>query len=177
MIYKLKERQISLEGDEHFIADNATLIGSVHLENKTSVWFNAVIRADHESITIGEESNIQDGAVLHADPGFPITLGKGVTVGHKAMVHGCSIGNHSLIGINAVILNGAKIGQHCIIGANALITENTEIPDGSVVMGSPGKVVKTLDTQKRQQLEQAALQYVHNLSYFNEYLEADKRFQ
>ncbi|WP_062270464.1 gamma carbonic anhydrase family protein [Endozoicomonas arenosclerae] len=177
MIYTLKDRQITLEGNEHFIADNATLIGSVHLKNKTSVWFNAVIRADHESITIGEESNIQDGAVLHADPGFPINMGKGITVGHKAMVHGCTIGDHSLIGINAVVLNGAQIGKHCIIGANALITENTVIPDGSVVMGSPGKVVKTLDAEKRKQLEQAALQYVMNSSYFNEHLAVDKRFQ
>ena len=170
MIYQLANRQPELIGDEHFIADNATLIGSVVLHNQSSVWFNAVIRADHEKIIIGAQSNIQDGAVLHTDPGFKLNIGKGVTVGHKAMLHGCTVGDYSLIGINAVVLNGARIGNHCIIGANALVTENMEIPDGSVVMGSPGRIVKQMDEQKVKALELGAQTYVHNLHRYNKEL-------
>ncbi|MFS0828353.1 gamma carbonic anhydrase family protein [Pseudomonas phoenicis] len=154
-------------------APNATLIGKVRLQARASVWFNAVLRGDNELIDIGEDSNVQDGAVIHTDPGSPLTLGKGVTIGHKAMLHGCTVGDYSLIGINAVILNGARIGKHCIIGANALIPEGKEIPDGSLVMGSPGKVVRELtDTQKRM-LEASAAHYVSNAQRYAAELVAD----
>ena len=129
MIYQLEERTPEF-ADEYWIADSAIVIGSVRLLLNASVWFNAVIRGDNEIITIGENSNIQDGAVLHTDAGFPLTVGKNVTVGHKAMLHGCSIGDNTLIGINSVVLNGARIGNNCLIGANALIPEGKEIPDG-----------------------------------------------
>lgn len=144
MLYRLAERCPELRGDTHFIADTAAVIGSVILENNASIWFNAVLRGDNEPIHIGENSNIQDGAVLHTDPGMPLTVAANVTVGHQAMLHGCSIGEGSLIGIKAVILNRSVIGRNCLIGANTLITENRIIPDNSLVLGSPGKVVRTL---------------------------------
>lgn len=171
MIYKLENKQPTQVGSSHFIADNATIIGDVTLEDKSSVWFNAVLRGDREPIVIGEGSNVQDGAVLHADPGYPCTLGKNVTVGHKAVVHGCSVGDNSLIGINAVILNGAKIGANCLIGACALVTEHMEIPDGSVVMGCPGKVVKTLKESDFARLSLSALAYIDNAERYCNYLE------
>ncbi len=141
---------------------NATLIGKVRLEEGASVWFNAVLRGDNELILIGKDSNVQDGAVMHTDMGYPLTLGTGVTIGHNAMLHGCTVGDYSLIGINAVILNGAKIGKHCIIGANSLIGEGKEIPDGSLVMGSPGKVVRDLTDEQKKLLEASAAHYVKN---------------
>ncbi|MBI3222768.1 MAG: gamma carbonic anhydrase family protein [Nitrosomonadales bacterium] len=144
MLYRLAERCPELRGDTHFIADTAAVIGSVILENNVSIWFNAVLRGDNEPIHIGENSNIQDGAVLHTDPGMPLSVAANVTVGHQAMLHGCSIGEGSLIGIKAVILNRSVVGRNCLIGANTLITENKIIPDNSLVLGSPGKVVRTL---------------------------------
>lgn len=161
MRYSLGERRVETRG-EYFIADTAVVIGSVVLEANASIWFNAVVRGDNDLITIGENSNVQDGAILHTDPGIPLTLGRNVTVGHKAMLHGCTVGDGSLIGINAVILNGAKIGRYCIIGANALIPEGKEIPDFSVVMGSPGKVVKEVPEARRTFLDASALHYVEN---------------
>lgn len=161
MIYSLGNCSLETRG-EFFIADNATVIGSVVLEQNVSIWFNAVLRADNDVITIGENSNIQDGSVLHTDIGMPLTIGRNVTVGHKVMLHGCTIGDGSLIGINAVILNGAKIGRHCVIGANALIPEGKEIPDFSVVMGSPGKVVKEVSEAQKVMMEMGALHYVEN---------------
>jgi carbonic anhydrase/acetyltransferase-like protein (isoleucine patch superfamily) len=142
MKYALGTAQVTTDGDNCFIAPNAAVIGDVTLERDASVWFGATLRGDNEPILIGEGSNVQDGSVLHTDPGFPITLGKNVSIGHMVMVHGCSIGDGTLIGIGSVILNGAKIGKNCLIGANTLITEGKEIPDGSVVMGSPGKIVR-----------------------------------
>lgn len=165
MIYSLGDRRLETRGD-FFIADNATVIGSVVLEANASIWFNAVLRADNDVITIGENSNIQDGSVLHTDVGIPLVVGRNVTVGHKVMLHGCSIGDGSLIGINAVILNGARIGRHCVIGANALIPEGKEIPDFSVVMGSPGKVVKEVSDAQRAMLEMSALHYVENFKRY-----------
>src|SRR5690625_554854 len=162
MIYRLGERAVERIGEPHFIADNATLVGSVVLKPNTSTWFNAVIRADNDTIIIGEESNVQDGAVLHTDPGYTLELGRGVTVGHKAMLHGCTVGDYSLIGINAVVLNGARIGKHCLIGANALIPEGMEVPDGSMVLGSPGRIRRTLSDAERAGLEAAAQHYVDN---------------
>ena len=136
MLYCLGERRVQCEG-EYFIAPGAVVIGSVVLKNNASVWFNAVLRGDNDVITVGENSNIQDGSVLHTDGGMPLVVGANVTVGHKVMLHGCTIGDGSLIGINAVVLNGAKIGKGCLIGANSLIPEGKEIPDFSLVMGSP----------------------------------------
>ncbi|MCF6761604.1 gamma carbonic anhydrase family protein [Pseudomonas fragi] len=147
---------------ESWTAPTATLIGKVRLEEGASVWFNAVLRGDNELILIGRHSNVQDGAVMHTDMGYPLTLGTGVTIGHNAMLHGCTVGDYSLIGINAVILNGAKIGKHCIIGANSLIGEGKEIPDGSLVMGSPGKVVRDLTDEQKKLLEASAAHYVKN---------------
>ncbi len=144
MLYRLDERIPELRGEQHFIAANASVIGLVILENNVSVWFNAVLRGDNEPIHIGANSNIQDGAVLHTDPGAPLTIAENVTVGHQATLHGCTIGAGSLIGIKAVILNHSIIGRNCLIGANTLITEGKVIPDNSLVMGSPGKVVRTL---------------------------------
>ncbi len=161
MIYRLEERRVERHGDT-YVAPNATLIGSVVLHHQASVWFNVVIRADNDPIVIGEDSNVQDGAVMHTDAGVPLVLGRGVTVGHKAMLHGCTVGDYSLIGINSVVLNHAKIGRYCIIGANALIPEGKEIPDFSLVMGTPGKVVRALDEAAQRRLEASAAHYVEN---------------
>lgn len=169
MLYQLGERRVQL-GEEAWVADNATVIGSVTLGARASVWFNAVIRGDCEAITVGDDSNVQDGAVLHADPGKPLLIGREVTVGHQAMLHGCEIGDGSLIGIGAVVLNGAKIGKGCIIGAKALIPEGKEIPDGSLVVGAPGKVVRTLGEPEQQMLRFSAQHYVGNARYFRDAL-------
>lgn len=173
MRYRLGDRKIEIRGEDYFIADNATVIGSVAIENNASIWFGTVVRGDNELITIGEDSNVQDLSVLHTDPGYELVIGKGVTVGHKVMLHGCTIGDHSLIGINAVVLNGAKIGKHCLIGANALIPEGKVIPDGSVVMGSPGKIVKEVSDQQKMILEMSARHYVENFKRYNKELMAE----
>ena len=153
MFYDLKDKKPKSSG-ENWVAPNATIIGDVTLKKNTSIWFNAVLRGDIENIYIGEGSNVQDGSVLHTDPGCPLKIGKDVTVGHLVMLHGCTIGDNSLIGIGAVILNNAKIGKNCIIGAKALITENKEIPDNSLVVGSPGKVLREVtDDEKKSVLE------------------------
>ena len=171
MIYQLGERQVRAEG-EYFVATSAAVIGNVLLRTNASVWFNAVIRGDNELITIGENSNVQDGAVLHTDPGSPMVIGNHVTIGHKAMLHGCTIGDNSLVGINAVVLNGAKIGRNCLIGANALVTEGKEIPDNSMVLGSPGKVVRELTPQQIEDLRRSALHYVENARRFKRDLQS-----
>ena len=145
MIYTLDQHKVKTAGDNFYIAPNATVLGQVELGEDVSVWFGAVIRGDVEKIIIGKGSNIQDLSVLHVDPGSPIIIGENVTVGHKVMLHGCTIGNNSLIGINSVILNNVEIGKNCLIGANTLLTEGTKIPDNSLVMGSPGKVKKEVD--------------------------------
>ena len=170
MIYRLGEACVELH-PQSWVAPNAVLVGKVRLQAGASVWFNAVLRGDNELIDIGEHSNVQDGAVMHTDMGFPLTLGKGVTVGHNAMLHGCSVGDYSLIGINAVIDNGARIGRNCIIGANALIAEGKVSPDGSLVMGSPGKVVRELSDQQKKLLEASAAHYVHNAQRYARELE------
>ncbi|MEQ8954747.1 MAG: gamma carbonic anhydrase family protein [Gammaproteobacteria bacterium] len=171
MLYRLGDQQPDIRGDDFFVAHNATVIGKVRLENNASVWFNAVIRGDCDWIIIGENSNVQDGAVLHTDPGIQLIIGRNVTVGHKVMLHGCTIGDNSLIGINSVILNGAKIGRNCLIGANSLVTENKEIPDGSLVMGSPAKVIKTLSEEQQAQLKASADNYVQNFKRFKAQLQ------
>ncbi len=161
MKYSLGNDRVEM-ADDAWIADSAVVVGKVRLEAGANVWFGAVLRGDNELILIGEHSNVQDGAVMHTDMGYPLTLGKGVTVGHNAMLHGCTVGDYSLVGIGAVVLNGAKIGKHCIIGANTLIGEGKEIPDGSLVVGSPGKVVRELNEQQKKMLEASAAHYVHN---------------
>ena len=172
MIYDLGTRKVEFRSKDYWIADNATVLGSVIMAHNVSIWFNAVIRGDNEVITIGENSNIQDGSVLHTDPGLPLTIGKNVTVGHKVMLHGCTIGDNSLIGINAVVLNGAKIGKNCLIGANSLIPEGREIPDGSLVMGSPGKIIRALTAEQIKGLTMSAAGYVANFKRYKEELRA-----
>ncbi|MFC3606663.1 gamma carbonic anhydrase family protein [Stutzerimonas tarimensis] len=161
MKYRLGDAQVEAH-PASWIAPSASLVGKVRLEAGASVWFGTVLRGDNELIHVGENSNVQDGTVMHTDMGHPLTLGKGVTVGHNAMLHGCEVGDYSLIGINAVILNGVKIGRHCLIGANTLIPEGREIPDGSLVMGSPGKVVRQLSEEQMRGLEASAEHYVAN---------------
>ena len=153
--------QTPAEG-EYWIADTAVALGTVVLKRNASLWFGVVARGDSDVITIGENSNVQDGAVLHTDPGLPLTIGSGVTVGHMVMLHGCMIGDNSLIGIGATVLNGAKIGRNCIIGAHSLIPEGKEIPDNSLVMGLPGKVVRELDEGAIQGNRFSAEHYVNN---------------
>ena len=150
-----------LEG-EYWIAPNASVMGNVIMKKNSSVWFGAVIRGDNEPIEIGENSNIQDNSVLHTDMGKPLTIGSNVTVGHKVMLHGCTIGDGSLIGIGAIILNGAKIGRNCLIGAGSLITEGKDIPDNSMVVGSPGKVIRTLTPEQAAGIASGAAHYVEN---------------
>lgn len=158
--------------DGCWIAPGASVIGNVVLKKNASVWFGAVLRGDNEPITVGEDSNVQDGAVLHTDPGQPLTLGRGVTVGHQAMLHGCEVGDYALIGIGATILNGARIGKNCIIGAKALITEGKAIPDHSVVMGAPGKVVKPVEKAVAELLKASAEHYVENARRYRAGLKA-----
>lgn len=155
-------------GKDVWVAPTASVIGDVVLDVNVSIWFGVVIRCDNEPITIGTDTNIQDNSVLHSDPGMPLTIGAGVTVGHKAMLHGCTVGDNSLIGIGATVLNGAVIGKNCIIGAHALITEGKVIPDNSLVVGSPGRVVKTLGDAQVQMLKMSALHYVENAKRFRD---------
>ena len=145
-----------------WVANSAEVIGRVELHENVSIWPQVVIRGDNDLIQIGEGSNVQDASVLHTDPGFELLIGKHVTVGHKVMLHGSQIGDGSLIGIGAVILNGAKIGKHCLVGAGALVTEGKEFPDGSMILGSPAKVVKMLDAEQMEKIEAIAGRYVSN---------------
>lgn len=154
------------DDDSVWIASNASVIGDVHLASQSSVWFGVVIRCDNEPILIGERSNIQDNSVLHSDPGSPLKIGTGVTVGHQAMLHGCTVGDNSMIGIGATVLNGAVIGENCIIGAHALITEGKVIPDNSLVVGAPGRVMKTLGDPEVSMLKGSAEFYVQNAKRF-----------
>lgn len=172
MQYVLGERRPELRGSEHFIAPSADVIGAVIMEDRSSVWFNAVLRGDNEPIHLGEDSNVQDGCVMHTDPGAPLTLGRGVTVGHLAMLHGCTVGDYTLIGIKAVILNHVHIGNNCLIGANSLITDGKEIPDRSLVMGSPGRIVRTLSDEEVEKLHQSCESYVAKLRRYNKDLAA-----
>jgi carbonic anhydrase/acetyltransferase-like protein (isoleucine patch superfamily) len=151
--------QLPLDG-QYWIAPNAVVVGNVTLKTNASIWFNAVLRGDNEPIVVGRGSNVQDGAILHTDPGSPLRIGEGVTVGHLAMLHGCTVGDNSLIGIGAVVLNGAVIGRNCLIGAKALIAEGKVIPDNSLVMGAPGKVIRQLDDDQIEALKVGALHYV-----------------
>lgn len=152
--------------EDSWIAPDANVIGKIVVEEGASIWFGATLRGDNEEIVIGKGSNVQENTIMHTDMGYPLTVGEGCTIGHKALLHGCMIGDNTLIGMGAVILNGAKIGKNCLIGANALITENKVIPDGSLVMGSPGKVVRELDAQGIQGLRASALNYQQNMRRF-----------
>ena len=171
MLYALGDKAVELAG-ENYIAQNATVIGAVKIGFQSSVWFNVVIRADNDVIVIGDRSNVQDGSVLHVDEGVPMHVGNNVTIGHKVMLHGCNIGDGSLIGINSVILNHAKIGKNCLIGANTLIAEGKEIPDGSLVVGSPGRIVRQLTPEEITGIGHAAEHYVDNGKLFHRSLKA-----
>jgi len=160
-IYQLGEYKPDVAASA-WVAESAQVIGRVTLGEDVSVWFNTTLRGDTESLTIGAGSNIQDGSVLHADHGFPLKLGEHVTVGHQVMLHGCTVGDESLIGIGAVVLNGARIGKHCLVGAGALVTEGKEFPDGSLIMGSPAKVVRELSPEQIAGLKLSALHYIEN---------------
>ena len=166
MLYELDGVAPETDGDKFWVAPNADVIGKVTLKKNANVWFNAVLRGDNERITVGENSNIQEASVLHTDMGFPMDIGANVTIGHKVMLHGCTIGENTLIGINSVVLNGAKIGKNCLIGANALITEGKEIPDNSLVMGSPAVVKRTMSDDEAAMLKLSAEHYVANAERF-----------
>lgn len=161
MLYDLGDRKPSVH-PSCFVAESAQVIGSISLEQDASVWFNTVLRGDNELITIGPESNVQDATVIHTDAGLQVRLGRGVTVGHRVMLHGCEVGDYSLIGIGAIVLNRAKIGKHCLIGAGTLITEDKVIPDRSLVLGSPGRVMRQVSDNEMLVLQGSAAHYVQN---------------
>ena len=173
MFYDLEDKKVKNLG-ENWSASNASIIGDVTLEKNTSIWFNVTLRGDVENIYVGEGSNVQDGSVLHTDPGYPLKIGKDVTIGHLVMLHGCTIDDNSLIGIGAVILNGAKIGKNCIIGAKALITEGMEIPDWSMVLGMPGKIKKTLTNEEQELVSLGAHHYIENYKKYKEIAKYEK---
>ena len=164
-IYQLGEHAPEIDASA-YVAESANLIGKVTLEANASVWDGATIRGDNERITIGENSNVQEGTVMHTDMGYPMVIGKNVTIGHQAMLHGCTVGDGSLIGIQAVILNGAKIGKGCLVGAGALVTEGKEFPDYSLIIGAPAKAVRTLDAEAIARLETSAASYVARARLF-----------
>ncbi|MEM6532012.1 MAG: gamma carbonic anhydrase family protein [Myxococcota bacterium] len=171
MIYRLGDQSPTFETENYFVAPNAAVIGRVRLGDKASVWFSAVLRGDVEDIHVQAGTNIQDGAVIHADPGFPCVVGPNCTVGHLAMLHGCSVGEGTMIGMNATVLNGAKIGRNCLIGANALVPEGKVIPDNSLVVGVPGKVVREVTERDRQLIQLGVQHYHRNGQLFREHLE------
>ena len=170
MIYNLSERRVKFMTDNHFVASCAHVIGDVEVGDAVSVWFNAVIRGDCGPIVIGEGSNVQDGCVLHAEPWNSLVIGKRVTVGHLAMVHGCSIGDCSLIGINAVVLDDVVIGRNCLVGANSLVKSRMVIPDGTVVMGSPAKIIRDITDDEIKMIEASANFYINNGKNFRRHL-------
>ena len=166
-LFALDGKQPTLpESGDFWIAPDANVIGQVIVGEAVSIWFGCTLRGDNEPITIGDGSNVQESTVMHTDIGFPLNIGRGCTIGHKAMLHGCTIGENSLVGMGATILNGARIGKNCLIGANALVTEGKEIPDGSLVMGAPGKVVRELDEKAIEDLRKSALHYQENMRRF-----------
>ena len=166
-IYALGEFEPTLPAaDRYWIAPDATVIGKVELAEDVGIWFGTVLRGDNEPITIGERTNIQEGVMIHTDPRFPVKIGKDCTIGHHAIVHGCIIGDNSLVGMGATILNGAKIGNNCLVGANALVTEGKEFPDNSLIVGSPAKAIRVLDEEAVEKLRQSAIRYVENWKRF-----------
>ena len=169
-LFSLGDKRVRLVGADHYVAYDATLVGSVTLLDAANVWFKVVIRAENDQITIGERTNVQDASVLHVDPGYPLTLGREVTIGHKVMLHGCTVGDGTLIGINSVILNGASIGAGSLIGANTLIPEGKEIPEGVLVVGSPGRIVRELAAEEKARLRQIAQGYVERAALYRKEL-------
>ena len=169
-LFSIGERRVELRGAHHFVAYDASLIGSIVLEDNVNVWFKVVMRADNDEIHVGEGCNIQDGSVLHVDPGFPMRLAPRVTIGHKVMLHGCTIGEGTLVGINSVVMNGARIGRNSLIGANSLIAEGKEIPEGVLVLGSPGKVVRDLKQAEKDYLLSIAQGYIDRSRFYKENL-------
>jgi carbonic anhydrase/acetyltransferase-like protein (isoleucine patch superfamily) len=169
-LFSIGERRVELRGAHHYVAYDATIVGSVILQADVSVWFKVVIRAENDQVAIGEGSNVQDGSVLHVDPGYPMTLGRMVTIGHKVMLHGCTIGDGTLVGINSVVMNGARIGKNSLIGANTLIAEGKEIPEGVLVLGSPGKVMRDLKQEEKDYLLKVARGYVERSKYYKDNL-------
>jgi carbonic anhydrase/acetyltransferase-like protein (isoleucine patch superfamily) len=170
-VYSLGDRRVQVQGSDWYIADNATVIGSVLIEDQASIWFNVVVRGDNDMITIGAGSNVQDSSMLHTDGGIKLTLGRNVSIGHMAMLHGCSIGDGSLIGINSVILNHAVIGKHSLIGAGSLIPEGKSIPDGVLALGTPAKVVRDLSQAEIANLQNIADGYVRRAKLFKQQLQ------
>jgi carbonic anhydrase/acetyltransferase-like protein (isoleucine patch superfamily) len=170
MIYSLGEKKLITSNDDFWVEPNAVEIGSVVLKANASVWFGATLRGDNDPITIGENSNIQDGCVCHTDDSMPLNVGDNVTVGHMVILHSCSVGNNSLIGMGSTVLNNAKIGNNCLVGANTLITEGKEFPDNSMIMGSPGKVVRELTEMEVNLINLSALHYVENMKRFKKEL-------
>lgn len=148
--------------DSNWVAPDASLIGNVTVGPNVGIWFGVVVRGDNEKISIGEDSNVQEHTIMHTDPGFPLTIGKGCTIGHRAMLHGCTVGDNSLIGMGAIVLNGAKIGRNSLVGAGALVTEGKEFPDNSLIVGAPAKAVRTLDEAAIERLRKSAAHYVAN---------------
>jgi carbonic anhydrase/acetyltransferase-like protein (isoleucine patch superfamily) len=173
MRYALGDDRVETDGDDVWIAPTAVVIGKVKLAKKTSIWWHAVLRGDNEPIIIGEGTNIQDSTVIHTDPGFPVAIGERVTVGHMAMIHGCSIGDGALIGINAVVLNGAKVGKNCLIGAKALVTEGMEIPDNSLAVGAPAKVIREVTPENIERMQHGADVYIDRARLYREQLRED----
>ena len=173
MRYALGEDRLETDGDDFWIAPTAAVIGKVKLAKKASIWWHAVLRGDNEPITIGEGTNVQDGAIIHTDPGFPVVIGELVTIGHMAVVHGCTIGDGALIGINAVVLNGAKVGKNCLIGAKALVTEGMEIPDNSLAVGAPAKVIREVTPENIQRMQLGARVYIDRASAYKRDLSED----
>lgn len=162
MIFALGDSRPVLEGEGHFVADDARVIGKVRLGPRASVWFGAILRGDNDWIEIGRDSNVQDGAILHTDPGFELAVGEQVTIGHRAVLHGCRVGDGSLLGIGSTVLNGARIGRQCLVGAHALVTEGKTFPDGVLIVGAPARVVRELRDDERARLAESAAVYVAN---------------
>ncbi len=165
-MYKLDDESPSLPDGFFWVADSASVIGKVTIGEDVGIWFGSVLRGDNEPITLGKGTNVQENCVMHTDIGFPLVIGEGCTIGHKAMLHGCTIGDNSLIGMGAIVLNGARIGDNCLIGAGALVTEGKEIPDNSLVMGSPAKPVRELDDKAVAMLQWSARHYIENARRF-----------
>jgi carbonic anhydrase/acetyltransferase-like protein (isoleucine patch superfamily) len=169
-LFAIGERRVRLLGDHHYVAHDATLVGDITLHNEVSVWFQVVIRAENDRITIGEKCNIQDGSVLHVDPGYPLTLGSSVSIGHKVMLHGCTIGDGALIGVAAIVLNSAVIGKDCLVGAGSVVTEGKSFPDRSVIFGSPAKVARQVTEDNIMRMRFSAESYVLRGRYFKQHL-------
>ena len=170
MIYSLGDKQLNRDNLDFWVAPNAAIIGDVTLKKNASVWFGAILRGDNDPIILGENSNIQDNSVCHTDDGMPLHIGDNVTVGHKVILHSCTVGNNSLIGMGSTVLNKAKIGNNCLLGANSLVTEGKEFPDNSLIVGSPAKVKRELTNMEKKMIELSALHYVENMKKFGTHL-------